>query len=426
MHVEQIMHMQIESGMITSLLYIGAKFNLIVVGSWTTNVVIHSCCSLAKQIEINEHSDTIISLDYVFLSENKFLLMSASCNGTIALHEIEYVDRAAEDRLRNTGPPSQMNKNYHEVKSVELVDVLKVGSLVSAQLLGEGMVTVLEKNGKFKCYEVRDGVKKAGGDVKVEDAESDTEDAPKVSVPIFVVEDEELNSESNNQETKINESNIQKSNTLKSNTQKSNIQKSNTQEPNDQKPNNQESNDQKSYNEKPNSESNNQKPNSKSNNQNPRRFITIKPESKLPIISVVKYVSKNTQSPNHKNTIYVSTQNGYIYQFNDFKLIEIFNNPNQPTNSELLTIKKKTRVTNGTSVKLFPSAPASSQFSFVDPSNSNVLCEFRDFSGNGDIFPIRRAFVGHHEQIVGVASTSSNIVSLDRSGDLLVWFCGHS
>merc|ERR1712071_666687 len=152
----------------------------------------------------------------------------------------------------------------------------------------------------------------------------------------------------------------------------------------------------------------------------------IKPESKLPIISVIKYVSKNTQSQNHKNTIYASTQNGYIYQFNDSKLIEMFNNSNQTQADSELTIKKKTRVTNGASVKLFPSAPASSQLSFVDPANSNVLCEFRDFSGSGEIFPIRRAFVGHHEKIVGVASTSSNIVSLDRSGDLLVWFCGHS
>jgi len=104
----------------------------------------------------------------------------------------------------------------------------------------------------------------------------------------------------------------------------------------------------------------------------------------------------------------------------------MFNNSNQTQADSELTIKKKTRVTNGASVKLFPSAPASSQFSFVDPGNSNVLCEFRDFSGSGEIFPIRRAFVGHHEKIVGVASTSSNIVSLDRSGDLLVWFCGHS
>merc|ERR1712139_629607 len=105
--------------------YIGDRFNLIVVGSWTTNVTGYSCSSMNKQFEINVHNDTIIALDHVITAANEFLLLSASRNGRIAVHKIEFHDQKAEERAANQGPPSQSSKMCYKLKSIKLLTTFK-------------------------------------------------------------------------------------------------------------------------------------------------------------------------------------------------------------------------------------------------------------------------------------------------------------
>ena len=109
LHVEQIVYMQIEAGMISSMVYIGGRFNLIVVGSWNTNVLIHSCTSLKKQIEINLHNEIIVALDYVLISENKFILQyfikknkQDNMKNLLYFNNLLYFQRVPMEKLHST------------------------------------------------------------------------------------------------------------------------------------------------------------------------------------------------------------------------------------------------------------------------------------------------------------------------------------
>lgn len=159
LHVEQVLQLQTEPGMVSAMKYVGDRFNLLIVGSWTTNVVVYSCSSMVQKLEINAHNDTIVALDFIITASNKFLLLSASRNGRITIHEIEFHDKLAEERAANAGPPSQASKMCYDLKSVELKQMYlaKEGEkLKNACLVGQHYFAMLNTCGILTVVEVKD------------------------------------------------------------------------------------------------------------------------------------------------------------------------------------------------------------------------------------------------------------------------------
>jgi len=143
LHIEKVLTLKSEPGKVSAMQYVGGRFDILLVGTWSTNVVGFGIHSQTELFKLTTHTDTIVSVDHVVTGPSTLVVLSACSGGRVFLHEVEF---------ENGKETSQVK---YEIKKLRVLDyyVMKAGvSLKSAQLIDEFGFVTLTTRGVLQAF----------------------------------------------------------------------------------------------------------------------------------------------------------------------------------------------------------------------------------------------------------------------------------